>query len=159
VLFAANLQSGIFYTSFILPPMRRPMTPAQDALVRTSFAKIVPFADTAATIFYDELFALDPPLRRLFKDDMTEQRQKLMQMLSIAVAHLGDLGAIAPAVRALGQRHIGYGVTPTDYQTVGTALITTLEKGLGDDFTPDVRAAWEACIAAIATQMLEPTSV
>ncbi len=131
------------------------MTPTQKQLVRTSFAKVEPIADAAAVMFYDELFVLDPQLRHLFKSDMAEQRKKLMQMLAVAVAHLDDWQTIANAVRALGQRHRGYGVSPADYDTVGTALITTLERGLGPDFTPDVREAWLACIAAVAGEMLD----
>jgi hemoglobin-like flavoprotein len=130
------------------------MTPEQQTLVRNSFAKVAPIADTAAALFYDELFKRDPALRSLFKPDMTEQRQKLMAMLATAVANLGEWEKISAAVAALGRRHVGYGVKPADYQTVGAALIATLEKGLGADFTPEVRAAWLACINQVAGEML-----
>jgi hemoglobin-like flavoprotein len=131
------------------------MTPAQQTLVQTSFAKIAPIAETAAVLFYDDLFARDPGLRALFKADMAEQRRKLMAMLATAVNHLNDWTALSAAVRALGRRHAVYGVRPTDYATVGAALIATLEKGLGDDFTPEMRDAWQACIALVASDMLE----
>jgi len=131
------------------------LTPSQQLLVRNSFAQIEPIADTAAIMFYDELFERDPRLRDLFKNDMAEQRKKLMQMLAVAVAHLNDWETISSAVRALGERHRGYGVQPADYGTVGGALIATLERGLGPEFTPDVREAWLACIAAIASEMLD----
>jgi nitric oxide dioxygenase len=130
------------------------MTPAQQTLVQTSFAKVAPIADLAATIFYEELFDRDPELRKLFKDDMTAQRQKLMAMLGTAVAHLGDWATISGAVRALGKRHVGYGVKPADYETVGAALLATLKKGLGDAFTPEVHDAWTVCIALVAAEML-----
>jgi nitric oxide dioxygenase len=129
------------------------MTPAQQGLVQASFAKVVPIADVAATLFYEDLFRRDPRLRALFKEDMAEQRQKLMAMLGTAVANLANWEKIAPAVRALGQRHAAYGVKPADYDTVGQALIATLEKGLGDGFTPEVREAWLACYAAVAGEM------
>jgi len=131
------------------------MTPAQQTLVQTSFARVAPIADLAATIFYDELFDRDPKLRALFKADMTEQRRKLMAMLSTAVAHIGDWASISAAVQELGKRHAVYGVVPADYGTVGAALIATLEKGLGEAFTPEVRDAWAACIALVATEMLD----
>jgi hemoglobin-like flavoprotein len=131
------------------------LTPSQQLLVRNSFTKVEPIADAAAVMFYDELFERDPRLRDLFKNDMAEQRQKLMQMLAVAVAHLHDWENVSSAIRALGQRHRGYGVSPADYGTVGAALIATLERGLGPEFTPDVREAWLACITAIATEMLD----
>jgi hemoglobin-like flavoprotein len=134
-------------------PREAVMTPAQQILVQTSFAKVVPIADVAASLFYEDLFQRNPQLRPLFKQDMTEQRQKLMAMLGTAVANLGNWEKIAAAVQALGRRHVDYGVKPEDYKTVGMALIATLEKGLGDEFTPEVRDAWFSCYAAVAAEM------
>ena len=130
------------------------MTPEQQVLVQTSFAKVAPIADAAAARFYDELFKRNPRLRVLFKDDMAEQRRKLMNMLGTAVANLRQWEKIQAAVQDLGRRHIEYGVGTADYQTVGAALIATLEQELGADFAPNVREAWIACYAAITAQML-----
>ena len=86
------------------------MTPEAQRLVRESFAKVAPIAPAAAAMFYDRLFELDPALRPLFKGDMAEQGRKLMSMIGVAVANLGKLDVILPAVRDLGRRHAGYGV-------------------------------------------------
>lgn len=134
------------------------MTPEQKDLVQASFAKVVPIADQAAILFYDELFNQDPSLRSLFPDDMTEQRRKLMATLATTVSHLRNWDAIASAVQALGQRHVAYGVKSSDYDTVGAALIATLEKGLGDAFTTEVREAWIACYVAISAEMMGATA-
>jgi hemoglobin-like flavoprotein len=130
------------------------MTPEQETLVQTSFAKLAPIADAAATLFYEDLFRRDPALRSLFKADMAEQRRKLMAMLATAVAHVHDWDKISAQVAALGRRHVAYGVKPADYDTVGAALMATLETGLGDEFTENVRDAWAACIAKVAGEML-----
>jgi hemoglobin-like flavoprotein len=129
------------------------MTLEETTLVQTSFAQVRPIADTAATLFYDRLFELNPSLRGLFKEDLREQRKKLMAMLATAVNNLHQWDAVAPHVKQLGLRHVGYGVKPADYDTVGTALIDTLEKGLGEAFTPPVRDAWLACYTAIVVEM------
>jgi hemoglobin-like flavoprotein len=134
------------------------MTPQQKTLVQNSFSKILPIAGTAATLFYEDLFKRDPSLRALFKEDLTEQKQKLMATLSTAVWNLENWEKIRANVQALGRRHAGYGVKPADYDTVGAALIATLETGLGADFTPDIRAAWQACIALVANDMLDATT-
>jgi hemoglobin-like flavoprotein len=133
------------------------MTPAQQALVQSSFAKVLPIADTAASLFYEDLFRRDPRLRALFKEDMADQRRKLMAMIGTAVANLDNWATIAPAVAALGERHAAYGAKIEDYDTVGKALIATLQKGLGDAFTPAVKEAWLACYAAVATEMIGGT--
>lgn len=119
------------------------MTPQQIALVQHSFAKVRPIATTAAELFYNRLFSLDPGLRPLFKSgDMVRQGQMLMSMIGTAVGGLGNLEKLSPVVRALGARHADYGVQSRHYMVVGAALLWTLEQGLGDEFTPEVREAW-----------------
>ncbi len=129
------------------------MTPEKIALVQNSFKQVAPIADTAADIFYDRLFAIAPDTRKLFPADMGDQKKKLMQMLGIAVNGLTNLEAILPAVQDLGKRHEGYKVTDAHYDSVGSALLFTLEKGLGDAFTPDVKDAWTETYVTLAGVM------
>ncbi len=129
------------------------MTPQQIELVQTSFRKVVPIAGTAADLFYNRLFEIAPETRSLFPADLKDQKVKLMAMLGTAVTNLHKLETILPAVKALGERHKGYGVTAAHYAPVGAALLWTLEKGLGPDFTPDVKAAWTETYTALAGVM------
>lgn len=129
------------------------MSPEQVKLVQESWKKVVPIADQAAALFYARLFEIDGSLERLFKSDLKSQGRKLTSMLNTAVVNLDNVGAILPAVEDLGRRHVGYGVQPRHYGTVGVALISTLEKGLGKDFTPDVRAAWIEAYGALSAIM------
>lgn len=129
------------------------MNREQIQLVQESFQKIVPIADAAATLFYGRLFDLDPKLESLFKGDMVEQGRKLMQMIGVAVKSLDRLEQVLPSVSALGARHAGYGVREKDYVTVGRALIWTLKRGLGEDFTPETEAAWVEVYVTLAGAM------
>jgi hemoglobin-like flavoprotein len=131
------------------------MSPEKIALVQDSFKKVVPIAGPAADIFYDRLFEIAPDVRGLFPEDMTEQKKKLMQMLAIAVNGLTKLDEILPAVQDLGRRHNGYDVTAAHYDKVGEALIFTLDKGLGEAFTPEVKDAWVETYGALAGVMIE----
>jgi hemoglobin-like flavoprotein len=125
-------------------------------LIRSSWASVEPIADTAASLFYTRLFELDPAIERLFRrTDMAAQRKILMQTLAVVVKSLDKLDQIVPAVQALGRRHAGYGVREEHYATVGEALLWTLEQGLGDAFTPDLRAAWTEAYTTLATVMIE----
>jgi hemoglobin-like flavoprotein len=99
------------------------------------------------------LFELDPAIKPLFKSDLTEQGRKLMQMISVAVNNLDNVEAIMPAVKDLAVRHVGYGVTAAHYDTVGAALLWTLEKGLGSAWTPEVQAAWTETYGLLAQVM------
>jgi len=129
------------------------MTPTQIDLVQSSFAKVIPIADTAAELFYARLFELDPSLRSMFRSDMKSQGKKLMDSLKMVVGNLRNLDRIVPGVQAMAVRHVSYGVQDHHYATVGTALLDTLQKGLGDAFTDDVREAWLAAYTILATTM------
>jgi len=129
------------------------MTPEQVQLVKTSFASVLPIAERAGMMFYDHLFELDPTLRPMFKGDISEQNRALMRMIASAVNGLDRLETIVPTVQALGVRHAGYGVVDAHYQTVGKALLWTLQQGLGDGFTPEVAEAWTAAYGLLAGTM------
>ena len=129
------------------------MTPEQAILVKNSWALVTPIADKAAELFYGKLFELDPALKPLFKGNMKQQGQKLMTMITTAVYGLDKLEAIVPAVEQLGARHVEYGVKDKDYDTVGAALLWTLEAGLGDAYTPEVKQAWTEVYGILANTM------
>ena len=129
------------------------VTNRQKALVQESFATVAQIADDAAALFYRRLFEIDPSLRHMFRGDMAEQRRKLMQMLTAAVKGLDRLEQLVPVVEDLGRRHDGYGVKDEHYETVGAALLWTLEKGLGDAFTPEVKEAWATVYGLLASVM------
>ena len=131
------------------------MNQHQIQLVQDSFAKVRPIASMAADLFYHRLFELDPNLRALFKADMSEQKHHLMTTLSFAVSGLDRPDRILAAVRQLGIRHIGYGVLPHHYNTVGAALLWTLGQGLGNAFTLEVEEAWTAVYTLLANTMQE----
>jgi hemoglobin-like flavoprotein len=131
------------------------MTATNVALVQQSFELVRPVLDSAALTFYERLFALDPSLRSLFRQSRQAQAQKLAQALTVVVTGLDNKAQLRGAIEALGRRHAGYGVRHEHYATVGEALIWTLEQGLGDSFTPDVRAAWVDAYGWLAFTMRE----
>src|SRR5262249_8807794 len=121
--------------------------------VRASFARVAMIREASADLFYDRLFVIAPKLRELFPADLSQQKRKLMQMISTAVGGLNDLDKLVPTLKALGARHAGYRVTTADYAVVGEALLWTLEQGLGQEFKPEVRSAWANVYDVIATTM------
>lgn len=121
--------------------------------VQNSFQSVLPISAQAAAIFYSKLFEKDPSLQPLFKGDMKEQGKKLMMMLSMAVNSLTNKPSLVPVLENLGKRHLAYGVSDEMYDTVGTALIETLETGLGESFTEDIKSSWVAVYTQIASIM------
>lgn len=129
------------------------MTTQQVALVQSSFNLVIPILETATTMFYDRLFEIDPSLRRMFRTSREEQARKLAHVLTVVVKGLSRPEQILPAVQELGRRHSGYGVRREHYATVGAALLWTLQQGLGEAFTNDVREAWAAAYSLLSSTM------
>lgn len=129
------------------------MDPYTNQLVKESFDLVEPIAPQAAELFYKNLFALDPGLQPLFKSDMAAQGERLMQMIGAAVGLLGEPDKLIPVLEQLGRRHAGYGVRDEHYDTVGTALLSTLQQGIGVAFTPEVRDAWIDTYGVISNTM------
>ena len=130
------------------------MTPDQITMIQDSFRKVAPISDAAAAIFYERLFAQAPQVKPYFKGDMTEQGAKLMATLAAVVNGLRDLDKIVPMAQELAVRHVDYGVTAGDYAPVGEALIYTLEQGLGDDFTPELKDSWITAYTTLSGVMI-----
>ena len=130
------------------------MTPEQARLVTTSWSSVASIADSAIEQFYNRLFEIDPSARGLFRaTNMPEQRRKVIEALSLALQSLDDLDALTPTLEDLGRRHQRYGVTAAHYDSVGQALLWTLEQGLGAAWTPAMAAAWTELFGQLSSAM------
>jgi hemoglobin-like flavoprotein len=124
-------------------------------LVQQSWKSVAAIAPQAAELFYKNLFAADPKLKHMFRGDMVEQGQKLMSMIGVAVGKLNEMDKLVPVLQGLGKRHGGYGVTDAHYAVVGGALLQTLEQGLGEAFTDEVKQAWTTVYGLMAAVMMD----
>ena len=132
------------------------MTPRQIELMRTSWSAVETSSDAVATMFYDRLFELDPALRRLFaRTDMDTQHRIVMQTFKVVVASLDEFDTIVPFIQALGRVHARYGVREEHYDTVGAALMWTLDRGLGDAFDDETADAWATAYDTLASVMIQ----
>jgi len=122
--------------------------------LETSFDAIAPRGEELVEDFYSRLFAAAPPLRGLFPEDMKRQRAMLLGALVLLRKSLRDLDRIAPKLRSLGARHVGYGALPEHYPVVGTLLIESMEHVAGDAWRPEYAIAWADAYAAVAAEMM-----
>lgn len=135
--------------------MSNQMTPAQIALVKETWAKVVPIADSAASLFYTRLFETSPQLAPMFAGvDFAQQRKKLVQAINMVVISLDRVDTLLPMIRDLGLRHAGYGVRDEHYGQVGAALLWTLQTGLGDDWSDEAAMAWTLAYQLLADTMI-----
>lgn len=131
------------------------MTPEQIRLVQSSFERAGPDLSALATRFYQELFRREPALRTLFTTDMALQKVRFSDKLTEIVRAIARLDELLAHTRALGARHVGYGVRVADYKIVGEALIAALAVVLGDSFDAQTREAWTIAYNLMAETMLE----
>ncbi len=135
------------------------MRPETERLVRESWAQFEPVAVESAAFFYDKLFELDPEAQPLFAaTDMVAQGHKVMRMFAEIVHNLDRPETLVAEVADLGRRHVGYGVQDHQYDSVGTALLWTLERGLGPAFTDEVRDAWTEAYLLLSSVLRRATS-
>jgi len=129
------------------------MDARQVALVQQSFEKVAALGEQVADIFYNELFAIDPSLRSMFKGDMHEQKKKLLTTLAFVIRSLHTPEKILKPAQNLALKHVDYGVQPVHYTFVGNALLRTLKKGLGAEYTSEVCDAWVEAFRTLARIM------
>ena len=130
------------------------MNTEQVQLVRASLIHVHPIADEIAESFYSHLFEIAPHLRKLFTGNMKTQGAMLMTSLELAVSSLDDMESIMPAVQALGERHISYGVKREYYRYAKESFLWALEKHLKDEFTPTLKSAWSEAFDALIEVMI-----
>lgn len=130
-----------------------------------SWRLVVPIGETAADLFYRRLFEIRPQYRALFPEDLTKQKRKLITMLAFIVKSMDWMSMqwqddvppeddLCLVVLAMGRRHAElYHIPDASYDPVGQALLWTLEQGLGQAFTPDVRASWTRLYEIVSTTM------
>ncbi len=123
--------------------------------LETSFDLVAPRGDELMDDFYARLFAAAPAVRPLFPADMKKQKTMLLGALVLLRKSLRNLDGIAPTLRMLGARHVGYGAKPEHYGVVGATLITSLATIAGDDWKPEYDAAWNVAFGIVAATMLE----
>ena len=131
------------------------MTPKQIKLLQSSFEAVKPQADDLVTDFYAILFQTAPDVRRMFPQDISAQKQKLIAVLATAVAGLTKLDTLVPVLRDLGAKHAGYGVQEHHYPVVGNALLAALSKAAGVNWSAEIEEAWGTLYGVVSTTMLQ----
>jgi hemoglobin-like flavoprotein len=129
------------------------LTPRQVELVQNSLNIIGPNLESVAMTFYDRVFQLDPSFRRMFNGPREDLARKFAHVLTVVVQGLSRPQQMLGAVEELGRRHLIYGARTEHYAVFGAALLWTLQTGLGDAFTPDVREAWASAYLFLSSTM------
>lgn len=129
------------------------MTNRQKQIVRDTFDSVRAAAIPVAMLFYGRLFERDPAIRRMFHIDIRVQSSKLVAMLDAIIESLDAFDAMRPELQELGRRHVRYGVTESQYDTLSSALLWALGQALEHRFDAETKQAWAALLADINAEM------
>ena len=130
------------------------LTTAQIALILDSFNHLQQNVEAASRLFYERLFEIAPEFRPMFRSDMAGQGMRFMSTLGVIIRLLDDPESLQPHLARLAEGHAAFGVKPEHFQPMGQALIQTMQETLGEDFSEDAAAAWEAAYAHMAGEMI-----
>src|SRR5262245_56294325 len=122
--------------------------------VRNSFDRVWGFAARTTDLFYGRLFEIAPDVRSLFRRDLDEQKRKFMSTLAVIGGSLDDSSKLITLTETLAWQHRRYGILPEHYALVGEALLWSLERGLGESWTPDVAASWSKAYGIVSNFMI-----
>ena len=86
---------------------------------------------------------------------MRRQQQHLVAALTQVIDNLRAPEKAEPHLRALGERHAGYGAFPSHYPAVTGVLVDTIRDVLGADWNEEVEAAWHDGLDAVAGAMMQ----
>lgn len=126
----------------------------QSAMIRESFALLRERLEPASIYFYEALFARDPSLRAMFRDDLAGQGMKFMTTLGMVIENIDRPETLGDRFEELGKGHALIGVKAAHFPPMGEALIDTLRNELGEGFTDELEAAWRAAYAELSERVI-----
>ncbi|MGY4309121.1 hemoglobin-like flavoprotein [Bradyrhizobium sp. USDA 4369] len=130
------------------------LTAEEIACVRSSFDMVFANATDMTTTFYQRLFELAPECRPMFPDNMDVLKRDFIATLAVLVGSLDRMTGLLSSTDILGRNHARYGVRPEHYPLVGEALLWSLAKGLGPQWTAEVEQAWRKVYEVISQRMI-----
>ena len=122
------------------------MRPVQRQLVQATWDHIMPMADVAADLFYSELLRRAPALGDYFGERLPAQKRLLVPTIGILVRGLDDLPSFLAAIRQLGRSpfRATHDMSHVPPATARAAMRHALRQILGDRYTTETEAAWDA---------------
>jgi NAD(P)H-flavin reductase/hemoglobin-like flavoprotein len=122
-------------------------------IVKETFDYLMAEGPAAMEYFYARLFATSPDTRALFPLSMTEQRERVFGTLAGLLSSLDNLPGTAETLAHLGRDHRRFGVTEKHYASFFATLRDTAEHFIGEAWSAETAAAWQAALDFISETM------
>jgi nitric oxide dioxygenase len=125
--------------------MSQPLSERTIALVKATVPALEAHGLDIVHEMYSRMFQ-NPEIRDLFNQshhgDAGSQPRALTGAILAYANNIENLGALAPAVERITQKHVGLQILPEHYPHVGEALLGAIKAVLGDAATDEILAAW-----------------
>ncbi len=125
--------------------MMKALSPTTIAVVKATAPLLAEHGAAITAAMYRRLFK-DEHIRQLFNHANQGEDGSQVNALAGAILayarNIENLGALAPAVERIAQKHIGYNILPEHYPYVASALLCAIEDVLGDAASDHVLVAW-----------------
>lgn len=158
-------------TNFLKVSVRRMSGPTEEqkTLVEESWNMVKDLGlENVGILLFKNVFTIAPEALQLFsfRDEPNLYESPIFKWhgknvvthVGHAVAGLRTLDKLVPVLQKLGKKHDHRDIIPAHFDVVGQALIQTLEQGLGDKCTPEVKEAWATTYKLIADVMMAEMS-
>ena len=124
--------------------------------LEASFDLVAPRGEELVDLFYTKLLQRAPDLGPLF-DGVETKQQRAMVLATFVLLRKSfrDVESIAPKLRALGARHVGYGTTAAMYPLAGEVFLEAVAEIADDAWNARIERAWTEAWALLAGLMLE----
>ncbi|AVA24770.1 NO-inducible flavohemoprotein [Rhizobium sp. NXC24] len=125
--------------------MKQPLSTQTIALVKATVPALEAHGLEIVREMYARMFQ-NPEIRDLFNQshhgDAGSQPRALTGAILAYASNIDNLGALAPAVERIAQKHVGLQILPQHYPYVADALLGAIKAVLGNAATDDILAAW-----------------
>ncbi len=124
-------------------------------LLRSTFQTILEREPTITPRFYEILFTRYPQVRPMFGGNSNRAQQEMLQSALVSVIdNLENSEWLASTLAAIGEKHVGYGVTVEMFAWVGDALLATLAEILDKEWNHEVAQEWAEAYGVIQSLMV-----
>jgi nitric oxide dioxygenase len=125
--------------------MSQPLSDRTVSLVKATVPALEAHGLDIVHEMYSRMFQ-NPEIRDLFNQshhgDAGSQPRALTGAILAYASNIDNLGALAPAVERIAQKHVGLQILPEHYPYVADALLGAIKAVLGDAATDEILAAW-----------------
>lgn len=125
------------------------------AIIKATAPVLKEKGEEITTTMYEILFGRNPELQELFKDAEPDQYKKLANAVYSYAANIDQLEVLGKGIETMAKAHVKTNIKPEHYPLVGSALLSAIEKVLGEAATEEIMNAWKEAYFFLADVLIK----